>query len=162
MKIVIADTSALISLGIIQQIHLIEKIFGDLYITDAVWHELIKHDYLWMDKKMLRMLKKHVTSINTYNYLSVIMDYGESESVILYKELNADFLLVDDYKARTISESLDVNCIGSIGLLIKAKSEGYISSIKPLFQKWLANERYFSVSMLNEILMEIGETPIIR
>jgi hypothetical protein len=46
------------------------------------------------------------------------MDYGESESVILYQELNANYLLIDDQKARLMAESLGVNCIGSVGLLI--------------------------------------------
>ena len=65
----------------------------------------------------------------------MIMDFGESESVILYQELQADFLLIDDNKARIVAESLDVNCIGSIGLLIKAKQKGLITELKPIFEK---------------------------
>ena len=34
--------------------------------------------------------------ISGFNELSFLMDYGESESVILYKEMDADFLLIDD------------------------------------------------------------------
>jgi hypothetical protein len=41
------------------------------------------------------------------------MDYGESEAITLYKELNANFLLIDDRKARLIAESMKVNCIGT-------------------------------------------------
>lgn len=40
MKIVIADTGALISLGHVEHIGLIEKVFGDFYIAQAVWEEL--------------------------------------------------------------------------------------------------------------------------
>ncbi len=36
--------------------------------------------------------------------LSFLLDYGESESIILYNELQADFLLIDDKKARNIAE----------------------------------------------------------
>ena len=60
------------------------------------------------------------------------MDYGESESVILYGELNADFLLIDDQKAREIAESLELNCIGTVGLLIKAKRLGMLPELKPI------------------------------
>ena len=88
------------------------------------------------------------------------MDYGESESVILYEELNADYLLIDDNKARIIAESFDVNCIGSIGLLIKAKQKGLVNELRSIFEKWLENERYFSKKMLNKILIQTGEEPM--
>jgi predicted nucleic acid-binding protein len=85
------------------------------------------------------------------------MDYGESESVILYNELNADYLIIDDSKARKVAESLNVNCIGSIGLLIKAKQNGLITELKPVFEKWISMHRYFSIKLLNEILNKLGE-----
>jgi hypothetical protein len=36
MKIIVADTGSLISLGLVDQIYLIEKVFGELYIANAV------------------------------------------------------------------------------------------------------------------------------
>ncbi len=160
MKIVIADTSALISLALVRQIDLIEKIFGDFYIANAVWEELLKYEDLSIDSELIARFEKHVVKIKSSNYLSVIMDYGESESVILYKELNADFFLVDDNKARIIAESLNVNCIGSIGLLIKAKEKNIITRLRPNFAKWITEERYFSVKLLNKILEKYGEQPL--
>ena len=88
------------------------------------------------------------------------MDYGELESVILYEEINADFLLIDDNKARLIAESLNVNCIGTLGLLLRAKQKGFISDLKPLFKTLLSSGRYFSLKLLNEILINNGETII--
>lgn len=121
MKIVIADTGALISLGLVDKIELIEKLFGTFYIAEAVWEELKNYDNPKFNSSILHGLQNHVVGIKSANYLSVVMDFGESESVILYKELQADYLLIDDSKARTIAEALDIHCIGSIGLLTKAK-----------------------------------------
>jgi uncharacterized protein len=157
MKLVIADTGALISLGLIGNYDLIEQVFGDFYIANAVWEELQKYDNPEFDKALMISLKSRVLKIKSKNYLTLITDYGESESIILYEELHADFLLIDDSKARIIAESLDVNCIGSIGLLIKAKQLGYLKELQPLFLKWLDNERYFSKKLLNDILMQEGE-----
>ncbi|MBW8050508.1 MAG: DUF3368 domain-containing protein [Cytophagales bacterium] len=160
MKIVIADTGALISLGLTGHIYLIDKIFGDFYIANAVWEELQRYDNPDFDKSLLVQLKKRVESIKSKNHLSVIMDYGESESIILYEELKADYLLIDDNRARIIAESLDVKCIGSIGLLIKAKQKGLLSDLKPIFEKWIITGRYFSKKLLNKILLQTGETLI--
>jgi predicted nucleic acid-binding protein len=85
------------------------------------------------------------------------MDYGESQSLILYKELQANFLLIDDKKARTIAESLGINCIGTIGLLAIAKDKGLIDSLKPLFEEFLNNKRFYSIDLLNAILIQKGE-----
>ena len=160
MTIVIADTGALISLGLVGYIDLVEKVFDDLYIANAVWEELTKYKNPEFKKDLLLQLEKRVVKTNSRNYLSLIMDYGESESVILYEDLKADYLLIDDNKARIIAESLGINCIGSIGLLLKAKQKGFITKLQPVFLKWLENQRHFSKKLLNNILQQVGENPI--
>lgn len=160
MKIVVADTGVLISLGLIGKVDLIEKIFDELYIAEAVWAELNNYDNPDFSHAQFSGFADKVVSIHSKNYLSVIMDYGESESVILYEELQADFLLIDDSKARTIAETLNVNCIGTLGLLLKAKEQGLIGELKPIFQHLLSGKRFFSKRLLNEILLRINETEI--
>ena len=88
------------------------------------------------------------------------MDSGESESVMLYKEMQADFLLIDDKKARSIAENFSVNCIGVIGLLAVAKDRGLIKELKPIFETFLSNKRFYSPELLNAILAKVGETKI--
>ena len=95
--------------------------------------------------------------IKGFNELTFVMDYGESESIILYKELEADFLLIDDKKARSIAENFGINCIGTIGLLPIAKDKGLIESLRPLFEMFLQNHRYYSIELLNSILHQKGE-----
>ena len=85
------------------------------------------------------------------------MDYGESESVILYKELNADFLLIDDKKARSIAENFNIKCIGTLGILSTAKSKGIIQELRPLFEVLLKNGRYYSINLLNMLLEKHNE-----
>lgn len=160
MKLVVADTGALISLGHAGYIDIIEKIFGEFYIAQAVWEEMQSYEHPEFDPKILKGLKNKIVQIKSKNHLSIIMDYGESESVILYEELHADYLLIDDYKARLIAESYDINCIGSIGILIKAKQKGLISELRPTFQKWIATGRYFSFRLLNQILIDNKENPL--
>ena len=88
------------------------------------------------------------------------MDYGESEAVILYKETNAHYLLIDDKRAREIAESLNVRCIGTLGLLIIAKEKGIIKKLAPYFKGLIDNKRYFSVGLLNGLLSRYDEKPI--
>lgn len=85
------------------------------------------------------------------------MDRGESEAVLLYQELGADVLLIDDRKAREIAESLGVKCLGSLALLIAAKDNHEIDSLHEIFSQFLAHKRFFSKPLLNSILREHNE-----
>lgn len=158
--LVVADTGVLISLIHTHYLGLIEQVFGDYVIAQAVWDELNNYDNPLFDKSKLETLAPKVRKINTRNYLTVLMDIGEAESSVLYDEMNADYLLIDDNKARKIAESLGINCIGTLGLLLKAKQIGLISELKPIFTEFLTHGRYFSVSLLNQILINIGEDTI--
>lgn len=160
MKVVIADTGVIISLVQIGKLDLIEKVFGEYYIAQAVWEELNHYDNPNFNKLELEKIKSKVREIHSKNYLSMIMDYGESESSILYEELNADYLLIDDSKARKIAESININCIGTLGLLLIAKEKMLINELKPLFEKFVTTNRYFSKNLLNSILTKIGEEKI--
>lgn len=160
MKILVADTGALISLGIAGKIEIIDQIFDEFYIPNGVWKEIENYENPAFLKIYRNQLKKHTLKIQTKNHLALLMDYGESESVILYQELDADFLLIDDQKARIMAESLGVNCIGSIGLLLLAKQKGLIKNLSSIFQIWLENGRYFSQNLLNKVLLKAGEKPI--
>ncbi len=160
MKVVIADTGVIISLIHIGKLDLIENVFGEYYIANAVWVELNNYDNPGFDRSKLAEIESKVRPIHSKNYLSMVMDYGEAESVVLYEEIKADYLLIDDSKARAIAESVDINCIGTLGLLLKAKQKKLISELKPVFAEFLEVGRYFSKNLLNSILSQIGEQNI--
>jgi hypothetical protein len=155
--LVIADSGPIFSLALIDKLDVLYGLFDYIRIPQAVWNEITydetKQDY----KKLYNFFKDKTCQISGINELTFVMDYGESESLILYKELQADFLLIDDKKARKIAENLDINCIGLIGLLSIAKEKGLIAKLRPIFDKFLQNKRFYSVDLLNAVLMAKGE-----
>lgn len=155
--LVIADSGPIFSLALIDKLEILNDLFDEIKIPTAVWTEITidksKSDY----SKLYNFFKDKVSQISGLNELAFVMDYGESESIILYKELQADFLLIDDKKARKIAETLNVNCIGIIGLLSTAKDKGLIGQLKPFFETFLKNKRYYSIDLLNAVLTAQGE-----
>lgn len=63
------------------------------------------------------------------------IDKGESSAIALALESPACTLILDDYKARKIAQNLGLNYTGTIGIIIKAKIENIIPSVKPLLEK---------------------------
>lgn len=155
--IVIADSGPIFSLALINKLELLNYLFDDILIPQAVWDEISADETKPFYDQVCDYFKDRVQSISGFNELTFIMDYGESESVILYKELEADFLLIDDRKARRIAENLGVKCIGTIGLLSVAKDKGFIDSLRPIFIDLLRHKRFYSIDLLNAILIKSDE-----
>lgn len=158
--LVIADSGPIFSLATVDKLELLDNLFGNVKIPQAVWHEITLNESVSYYNKIVKYFDGKVEKITTFNELTFIMDYGESESVILYRELNADFLLIDDKKARRIVENLNINCIGTLGLLTIAKDKKLINELRPIFVEFLNNKRYYSLEMLNTILTKNNERKI--
>ena len=89
-----------------------------------------------------------------------LVDYGESEAILLCKETNSDYLIIDDKRAREVAEEIGIECIGTIGILFRAKGKGFIKELRPLFLEFIENDRYYSKLILNEILKKAKEQKI--
>lgn len=158
--VVIADTGPIISLALVDKLHLLSKIFDNVFIPQAVWNELTNDNSRGDYKKVVAFFSDKVKTIVSFNNLTFAMDYGEAEAVILYRETSADYLLIDDKKARDIAETLNIKCIGTIGLIAAAKQRGLIEAMRPLFIKWIEENRFYSIKLLNKILEKYSEHKI--
>jgi len=90
--LVIADSGPIFSLVIIDKLRLLDLLFDDVKIPQAVWEEISSDDTKPFYGKINEYFKNKVEQIKGFNELTFIMDYGESESVILYQ-----CRLVSDY-----------------------------------------------------------------
>jgi len=156
--VVISDTGPVFSLAVINQLHLLNHLFYEVYIPQAVWMELTKDTDSKYYQQIESFFGNKVKNTTGFNELTFIMDYGESESILLYKELNANFLMIDDKKARSIAENLGIQCIGTLGVLSIAKERGLVTELKPLFISLMQNKRYYSIALLNMILQHHQES----
>lgn len=158
--LIIADAGPIFSLALIDRLDLLNQLFDDIKIPRAVWNEITLHKNTSFYHNIWDFFESRVVDISGFNELTFIMDYGESEAVVLYKELGADFLLIDDKKARSIAQNLGINCVGTLGLLIKSKEKNLIQKLRPIFLDFLDNKRFFSLNLLNTVLIENNEDSI--
>jgi uncharacterized protein len=112
--LLIADSGPVFSLALINELRLLDCLFDEIRIPHAVWEEITLNKTTKFYKEVFDFFETKTIKISSFNDLTFLMDYGESESLILYKELNADFLLIDDKKARNIAENFNISCIGTL------------------------------------------------
>jgi predicted nucleic acid-binding protein len=154
--LIVADTGPLISLAVIRQLDLLDTLFYQVAIPEAVWNELESRiDELSIPE--VRRFQNNVMRISHYQNINVNLGSGEKEAILLFEEIHADRLLIEDSDARLFAEARGIRCTGTLGILIEAKKKGIISVLRPLFSALLAGGRYFAVSLLNQILTANNE-----
>ena len=129
--ILIADSSALIALAVIDKLELLDPLFGQVYVPRAVYDEVNTHSKGESEKLAAYCTNKVLDIASNVNF-NITLGLGESEAIILYKEKDADYLLCDDKKAKKFARNFGVNVIGSLGILLKAKEKKLITELAPL------------------------------
>lgn len=71
--------------------------------------------------------KKYLHSLSV-QLLQQLLDQGESEAITLAINLKADRILLDERDGRKIAKSLGLKVTGVLGILLRAKQEGELSS----------------------------------
>lgn len=80
------------------------------------------------------------------------MDKGEAETIILANEIDADLTIIDETLGRFHAKNASLKITGTLGILLKAKSSGYIEKIKPLFYQLKDRGIWLSDKLINRVL----------
>jgi hypothetical protein len=71
--------------------------------------------------------------------------------------LHADYLLIDDKRARNVARLNHINITGSQGILLLAKKRGLISSVKPFLDCIALSDVYINERLIQKTLLLAGE-----
>lgn len=157
--LVVSDTSPITNLLQVGQLHLLHLIFDEIIIADEVFDELCQIP----EQRLILTSLDWIHCLSPINKflleeLNAQLDPGEAASIVLALEQNADQLLIDEKKGRSVAQSLGLQITGLIGILLRAKKDGHLVSVKPVLDE-LRQKTSFRVhpSLYNEVLGFAGE-----
>lgn len=155
---IVSNTSPIINLAKIDKLDLIEKLYQNIIIPAAVYKELIMSG---QDKENIPAIKSLIDNKIIYvqeiqnsaltRALEQDLDPGESETIALAVEINADLVILDEREARETAEIYKLKKTGFIGILLKAKQKGFIDSVKKYLDRaiekgfWIDERLYRSI-----------------
>src|SRR5690606_34603175 len=143
--IVVADTSPLRYLILINEVELLPQIFGEVVISDAVLSELLHENSPEAIRSFVsnrpEWIKLEHLDRPIEIGLSAYLDLGESESIQLAEQLNADLLLIDERKGRLVAKQRGLNIIGTLGVLLQARQRNLVD-LEAALEK-LENEDFY-------------------
>ena len=131
---IISDTTPIISLIKINRLDLLEKLFEEVLIPEAVYRELTTNALFENEANIVKtssfLKTSSVQNRKSLQLLQAVsgLDDGESEAIILADELKSDVLIMDERKGRKVAEKLGIKITGTVGVLLQSYSENMISS----------------------------------
>lgn len=158
--IVISDTTPIISLIKINRLDLLEKLFGEVLIPEAVFRELTTNATFKNEADIVKTSEFIKTStIQNRKSLEILqaasgLDDGESEAIILADELKSDVLIIDERRGRKVAQNLGITISGTVGILIQAHCESMISEdeVKNCFEYLKNSSIRLSDSLIQDAL----------
>jgi len=147
---IISDTSCLIVLSNIDELELLQKLYGQVITTIEVATEYgqILPDWIYI---------KAPADAYRQKILEMQIDKGEASAIALALEITDSTIIPDDHKARRIAEQPGMKITGTIGVLIRAKLNSKINSVKPLLDKIRKTDFRLTDEIVNQALIEAGE-----
>ncbi len=127
-EVIISDTSCIILLNKIGAIDIVQKLFGEITITQVIADEYKRSLPNWFKIEDPK-------EPGYYRLLSINLDPGEASAIALAIEQSDRLLTMDDLKGRRYAERLGMKVTGTLGVIVEAKLSGHIEAVKPLLSK---------------------------
>ena len=124
MRTIMADTSCLILYDKLDRWDILQQTFEDLIVTEEVALEFGKLP-AWI-------VVRAVQDPSKYRSLLDDLDQGEASSIALALSFESSLLIMDEKKGRKKAREYNLEVIGSLGVLLKAKELRVIDAVKPI------------------------------
>jgi len=161
MPNVVSNSSSIIHLAKLGQIHLLRDFYGTILIPKAVQAECL---VAGNDREEVTSIKNadwlkvySVKNVALVKLLSSEIDEGESEAIALAIEQQADLILLDDADAREKAKIYKLSITGTLGILLRAKKEGKIISFADVLEKIRATGFWINDKLKRQFLSKAGE-----
>lgn len=155
---VVSNTTPIIWLASINRLDILEKLFGEVIIAEAVYSEIKAkqgYGYEQVDSHFINV--QRIQGQLYKNFLLTQLDLGEAETIILAKELTADFVIIDENLGYRFANNVGLTAIRTLSLLLKAKEKGFITEAKPLLDDMIDKGRWYSNTVYRSFLAKAGE-----
>jgi uncharacterized protein len=156
----VCNATPLIALARIGRLDLLRLAFEQLVIPEAVYEEVVVKGSGRPGAEGVQRanwIQVHtVQNRQRVEELGRFLGKGETEAIILAREISAPWVLLDDHKARLRAQQEGLNVVGTLGVLKHLKQRGDLDALHPLFDD-LRAAGFSMGEEYDEILHQVGE-----
>lgn len=131
--IIVSDTTPIIFLIKADHLELLEQLFQEVLVPEAVYQELTSNTTFEQESETVKNCPFiRITKVDNLQSVTIFrkvtgLDAGESEAIVLADERHASLLLMDEHKGRSVAKQMGLAITGTIGILLQAYDEKLLS-----------------------------------
>jgi predicted nucleic acid-binding protein len=159
--IVIADTTPLNYLVLIDRVGILSGLYGRVLIPGAVWQEFQRPETpeavrAWLAERpaWLEIRRVEKSTEPALRHLGL----GEREAIALAEKVRADRLILDDQAARRVATRRKLTVIGTLGVLVEAAERGLVD-LSDAIARLEQTTFYVSPEVLEPLLQRYRKKP---
>ena len=100
--------------------------------------------------------RRSIKNIQLQQQLLTTVDEGESEAIVLAKEIHADLLMIDERKGTSLPRSLGIKTIGLLLLLSKEKK--IVPFVRPILDQLISQTTFrIDKTLYENVLKQANE-----
>ena len=156
--IVFSNTTPIIALSSIRQLDLLPQLFGEIHLVVEVIEECEVGGAIAVPNlRRLDWIKPVQSTPIEYSSVLLELDKGEKHTLDMAGKYKANWVLIDEKIGRNIAEYLGLRVTGTLGVLLKAKQQGLITSFLESVHAMQAQGIFYHQSLVEKLAMGIGE-----
>ena len=160
--IVVSNTSPIINLAAISQLSILQQLYSNLIIAQAVYDEIVVAGQGLPGSVEVKngtgISNKIVKNQTLVKALKLELDPGEAETIALALEVGADIVLLDEKNGRQVATRFNQKVIGILGILIEAKNNNLIGDVKTQMDNLTSKAGFWiNPKLYNKVLQIAGE-----
>jgi predicted nucleic acid-binding protein len=156
--IVFSNTTPIIALSSIDRLDLLPALFQEIYVVDTVIAECMAGGKISVpDLTGLPWVRIVRASGHQHNLL-MNLDKGERDTLMTASEMKADYVIIDEKMGRNISEYLGFSVTGTLGILLKAKQSGRITSFSNYVKIMRNLGIRYNINLVKRLAQQVGES----
>ncbi len=161
----VSDSSTLIHLAGIGRLNLLRQFYKKTLIPPAVWKEVVEEGQSRPGAREVEEGRRsgwievvELTNESVVRFLKLKLHDGEAEAIMLAIEHHPEVVFLDETEARRVADVYGLNKTGLIGILIRAKLEGKVSSLREELDRLRKEEGFWiGDGIYQQALHAVGE-----
>jgi uncharacterized protein len=157
--IVFSNTTPFIALSSIDQLDLLPKLFGEVYVVIEVEEECKAGGLIHVPALSTLPWVKLIESKPLLNRMVLLeLDKGEKYTIDMACQFKADRVIIDEKIGRNIAEYLGLSVTGTLGILLAAKQKGWIDSFSDCVKNMQKKGIYYHSGLVKKLATTVNET----
>jgi predicted nucleic acid-binding protein len=157
----ISNTGPIIALMHIERLDVLQNLFQKVFVPEAVHKELLLGENIGIglaSYKQAAWVQVHSLQNALDPLIKTVLDIGEASVIQLSQEINADYVLIDERKARKIARNIyGLRVIGTARILVEAKSKRMIDNVGGALKKIRDGGYWIHDDIVHFAMKEAGE-----